>query len=477
MDFQIYDTLSRTRVVLSTETYRVDPLNIYVCGPTVYNLIHIGNARTFFFFDCFVRFCRAVDMQVNYVRNITDIDDKIIKKASEENGDCQKVSETYLQAFEDDMAHLSEFMPDISPKATNHISQMISLISTLIDRGIAYSLRDGVYYDISKFPDYGKLSRKKQEDLLSGVRIDLNDQKRNPGDFVLWKFEKPGEPAWEADFGNGRPGWHIECSVMADLHAEGDLHIHGGGVDLIHPHHENEIAQSEVVKSPFSRYWMHVAFLNIGKEKMSKSKANFILLRTLLEWFHPEVIRFMLLSGHYRSPLSFNQQILIEKHHALCRFYTYKKQVQSFVDQSGGLVNIPADQNSLLQILAEDMNTPKVIGGIFDTLKRAAKEVASNKANEATLKQLSAVYAVSKVLGLFGSMPQDFFDASEQKMLSKLKVSKVFIEGKILERLKARQSKDYKTSDMIRDELQSHGVVIQDLENEQVSWCLSPQLD
>jgi cysteinyl-tRNA synthetase len=475
MQIQVYDTLSRGLKTFDSADYQSDSIQVYVCGPTVYNLIHIGNARAFTLFDVFIRLLRSAQFKVNYVRNITDVDDKIIQAALTQKSPTETLADKYTHEFHQDVDALGLIRPDVTPRVTEHMPDIITAVNQLLDKKAAYVLPDGVYFDVSTFKSYGALSKKKQEDLIQGTRVDLTDKKKNPGDFALWKFSKPGEPSWDTAFGAGRPGWHLECSVMSVKYAEAGLDIHGGGIDLIHPHHENEIAQSESLDAthPFSKAWMHSGFLNIGKEKMSKSMGNFIVLRQLLTYFHPEVLRLFLLSGHYRSPLEFSLPKLIELHHTLWRFYIQKRELgQTLKELKKGT---SVEKNPIFKPLAQDFNTAKAIGLMFEIFKRNLK--ASKQGKPPNPKELGYFFQAADVLGVFTSDSDMFFKTTEALMLNHTKLSKVDIEAKIKERQTARTQKDYVTSDAIRDDLLKHNVSTQDLEDGKVSWCVSPKLD
>lgn len=476
MKVRVYDTLSREFQVLDSEAYSRRQLNLYVCGPTVYNLIHIGNARAFTLFDVFVRFLRRLNFKVRYIRNITDVDDKIIQAAHQKQISFQDLVNQFVTAFHEDVDALRLIRPDLTPRVTEHIQEITQAIQALLGQHVAYSLPDGIYYDVSTFPSYGKLSRKKQEELIKNVRVDVSDQKKNPGDFALWKFSKPKEPSWDAPFGSGRPGWHIECSVMAMKYADQGLDIHGGGIDLIHPHHENEIAQSEALSpaTPFSKVWMHTGFLNIGKEKMSKSLGNFIYLRELLKYFHPEVIRLFLLSGHYRSPLEFQLNKLVELHHTLWRFYIQKqefKELDEIEDRAS------CEEHAAFQALADDFNTAKAIGLVFETFKRCVKANRQNQFSSDHQKDFFCIQQLARILGVFGSDPQQFFAEVEAIMLHHTDLTKEMIESKIKQRQSARDEKKYQVADAIRDELIQQHISIQDLEDGSASWCIAPDLN
>ena len=315
-------------------------VRMYVCGVTVYDLCHIGHARANVAFDIIVRYLRHAGYDVTYVRNFTDIDDKILRRAAQEGSDYLAVSTKYIRAFHDDFDRLGLLRPDAEPKATENIPEIVALVARLVRGGKAYEVGGDVYYSVKGFPGYGKLSGKNVDDLRAGARVDVDERKNDPLDFALWKASKPGEPAWESPWGPGRPGWHIECSAMSMKHLGETFDIHGGGKDLVFPHHENEIAQSEAATGkPFARYWLHNGFVNVNNEKMSKSLGNFFTLRDVLAQFKPEVLRFFLASSHYRSPIDYSDQSLTEAKAGLDRLYRVKEKAESL--PRGGRGRLP----------------------------------------------------------------------------------------------------------------------------------------
>ncbi len=320
MSIRIYNTLSGTKEDLVP--MQPGSVRMYVCGPTVYDSCHIGHARSAVIFDVIARYLRARGFQVTYVRNFTDIDDKIIRRAAEQGVDPKALAEKYIREFHEDMDALKVESATVEPKATDHIPQILEVIRRLMEKGFAYAAEGEVFFSVDAFERYGRLSGRKLEEMEAGARVDVDPRKRNPFDFVLWKPAKPGEPAWESPWGPGRPGWHIECSAMSSAYLGETFDIHGGGKDLIFPHHENEIAQSEAAFGrPFVKYWVHNGFVNINQEKMSKSLGNFLLIRDLLKEFHPEALRLFLLSSHYRSPVDFTPQSMEEASAGLDKIY------------------------------------------------------------------------------------------------------------------------------------------------------------
>ena len=320
MSLRVFNTLNRKKEVFKP----LDPgkVRMYVCGPTVYDSCHIGHARSVVVFDVIARYLKAIGYDVLYVRNFTDVDDKIIDKANQLGIDSKAVAERFIKEFYDDMDALNVERATIEPKATDHIIQIIQFIEKLIKGGFAYRVEGDVYFSVEKFEEYGKLSGRKLDEMEAGARVDINERKNNPFDFVLWKSAKPGEPFWESPWGKGRPGWHIECSVMSSEYLGVTFDIHGGGKDLCFPHHENEIAQSESISGePFVKYWIHNGFVNINQEKMSKSLGNFLMIKDVLKTYHPEVVRLFLLSNHYRSPIDFTEKAMDEARRGLDKMY------------------------------------------------------------------------------------------------------------------------------------------------------------
>ncbi len=353
---------------------------MYVCGVTVYDLCHIGHARANVAFDIIVRYLRHAGYDVTYVRNFTDIDDKIIRRAAQEGSDYLAVSTKYIQAFYEDFDRLGLLRPDVEPKATEHIPEIVALVARLVRGGKAYEVDGDVYYSVKGFPGYGKLSGKNVEDLRAGARVDVDERKNDPLDFALWKASKPGEPAWESPWGPGRPGWHIECSAMSMKHLGETFDIHGGGKDLVFPHHENEIAQSEAATGkPFARYWLHNGFVNIDNEKMSKSLGNFFTLRDVLAQVKPEVLRFFLASSHYRSPIDYSDQSLAEAKAGLDRLYRVKEKAEGVPRGRRGAFRRRRKGRSsrrcatpptrFAEAMDDDFNTAAALGRLFDAVR------------------------------------------------------------------------------------------------------------
>lgn len=450
MALSVYNTLSKVK-----EPFRPlvgNQVRMYVCGMTVYDFCHIGHARVMVAFDVIARWLRQRGYELTYVRNITDIDDKIIRRAQENGEPFDALTERMIAAMHEDEARLSVLRPDIEPRATGHIAGMHAMIQTLIDKGFAYAPGNGdVYYRVGKFVGYGKLSRKKIEDLRIGARIEVDESKEDPLDFVLWKAAKPGEPSWESPWGAGRPGWHIECSVMSTCCLGETFDIHGGGPDLVFPHHENEIAQSEAATGkPYAATWMHAGAVRVDGEKMSKSLGNFFTIREVLEKYHPEVVRFLLVSSHYRSPINYSEDNLKEAKGALERFYTALRGLPE-VEAAGG----EAFAERFAAAMDDDFNTPEAVAVLFEM----AREV--NRLREADLQAAAALAAkLRELAGLLGVLqlePDAFLQAGAIG-----KVDAARVEALIQARLEARAAKNWGESDRIRDELTAMGVVLED---------------
>jgi len=450
MALSIYNTLSKSKDVF---TPLVDnKVRMYVCGMTVYDYCHIGHARVMVAFDVVARWLRHRGYELTYVRNITDIDDKIIKRASENGESFQDLVGRMIAAMHEDEARLNVLRPDIEPRATDHIAGMHAMIQTLIDKGYAYAPGNGdVYYRVGKFAGYGKLSRRKIEDLKIGARIEVDEAKEDPLDFVLWKGAKPGEPSWESPWGPGRPGWHIECSVMSTCCLGETFDIHGGGPDLVFPHHENEIAQSEAATGKlYANAWMHAGAVRVDGEKMSKSLGNFFTIREVLEKYHPEVVRYLLVSSHYRSPINYSEDSLREAKGALERFYNGLKGLpeatpaggETFVGRFGAAMD-------------DDFNSPEACAVLFDMVREV------NRLRESDLQAAAALAARLKelagVLGVLQLEPEAFLQAGAEG-----KVDAAEVEALIAARLAARAEKNWAESDRIRDQLTAMGVVLED---------------
>jgi cysteinyl-tRNA synthetase len=471
MSLRLYNTLSgRKEEFVPLEPGKV---KMYVCGVTVYDHCHIGHARANVVFDVIYRYLRRSGYDVTYVRNYTDIDDKIINRANREGVPFDDVSERFIREFDIDMARLGLDLPTHQPKATEHVQEIIDLVSRLIDKGIAYPAGGDVYFGVDKFPEYLRLSKRSLDDMLAGARIEVDERKRHPMDFALWKEAKPGEPYWESPWGKGRPGWHIECSAMSMKYLGESFDIHGGGKDLIFPHHENEIAQSEAATGkPFVRYWLHNGFVNIDSEKMSKSLGNFFTIKEVLEKYDSEVLRFFLLSAHYRSPIDFSDRNLSEAGAGLERIYTALAEMdRQPVGAPGGTTEIERDLREKVEALPakwreamdDDFNTAQALGTIFELVRSANRVMteASGSAGALLREAAAGIRETGKVLGILGSEPAEFQERIRKRMLSG-EISPEEIEGLIEERATARKAKDFRRSDEIRDRLLAVNIVLLD---------------
>ena len=465
---KIFNTLTRRKEeFVPLEEGKV---KMYVCGPTVYNLIHIGNARPMIIFDTVRRYMEYKGSEVNYVSNFTDVDDKIIKKAIEEGVSAEEISTRYIKECKKDMADMNVKPATTAPQATQEIQGMIDMIQTLIDKGYAYPAADGtVYFRVKKFKEYGKLSHKNLDDLQSGFRslkVSGEDQKEDPLDFVLWKPKKEGEPSWPSPWCDGRPGWHIECSVMSKKYLGEEIDIHAGGEDLIFPHHENEIAQSECCNGKiFARYWMHNGFLNIDNRKMSKSLGNFRTVRQIGEQYDLQVLRFFMLNAHYRSPLNFSADLMEAAKNSLERILEAAGKLSDRKD-NGAAENITEEELALLKeaegfvtkfeaAMDDDFNTADALAAIFELVKFANTNVDENSSREFAGGLYEELFKLSDVLGLKIEKKEEILDKE--------------IEDLIQERQAARKAKDFKRADEIRDELLKKGIILKDT-REGVKW-------
>ncbi len=465
---KIFNTLTRRKEeFVPLEEGKV---KMYVCGPTVYNLIHIGNARPMIIFDTVRRYMEYKGYEVNYVSNFTDVDDKIIKKAIEEGVSAEEISTRYIKECKKDMADMNVKPATTAPQATQEIQGMIDMIQTLIDKGYAYPAADGtVYFRVKKFKEYGKLSHKNLDDLQSGFRslkVSGEDQKEDPLDFVLWKPKKEGEPSWPSPWCDGRPGWHIECSVMSKKYLGEEIDIHSGGEDLIFPHHENEIAQSECCNGKiFARYWMHNGFLNIDNRKMSKSLGNFRTVRQIGEQYDLQVLRFFMLNAHYRSPLNFSADLMEAAKNSLERILEAAGKLSDRKD-NGAAENITEEELALLKeaegfvtkfeaAMDDDFNTADALAAIFELVKFANTNVDENSSREFAGGLYEELFKLSDVLGLKIEKKEEILDKE--------------IEDLIQERQAARKAKDFKRADEIRDELLKKGIILKDT-REGVKW-------
>lgn len=478
MTIRTYNTLTGKKEDLKT----IDPghVKLYVCGITSYDYCHIGHARSSLAFDMIVKYLKYRDYKVTFVRNFTDIDDKIIARANEQGTSSEELANRFINEFYTDMDKLGIARPDIEPKATEHIEEMIALISELINLGKAYPSGGDVYYIVDAFPEYGKLSKRNIEDMKAGARISVNEQKKHPMDFVLWKKSKPGEPKWQSPWGEGRPGWHIECSAMSKKYLGETFDIHGGGQDLIFPHHENEIAQSEGANcKPFVNTWIHHGFVTIRDEKMSKSLGNFLTIRDILNNYHPEILRFFVFSTHYRNPLDFSESAMQDATNGLLRLY----ECVAAIDQ---LANVKTDNDAdttiatvdkeklesleprFQEAMDNDFNTAQAQGVFFDTVKTLNKIRSqfsdTPPAPDITLltESVETLKKLAHIMGLLGEDATTFLQNHKEKQVAGIDFNESQIEALIREREQCRADKNWARSDEIRDELLANNIELKD---------------
>lgn len=454
---RIYNTLTRKKEEL--ETITPGEVKIYACGPTVYNYIHIGNARPLCVFDTFRRYLEYRGYKVNFVQNFTDIDDKIIKRANEEGTDYKTVSEKYIAEFWADVKGMNIREATVHPKATENIDEIISIISTLVEKGYAYPVENGdVYFSPKKFNEYGKLSHQPLEDLEAGARINIGELKKEPMDFALWKGAKPGEPAWDSPWGKGRPGWHIECSAMVRRYLGNTIDIHCGGQDLIFPHHENEIAQSECCNGvPFANYWMHNGYINVDNVKMSKSLGNFFTVRDVAEKYGYEPIRYLMISSQYRSPINYSVEIIEQCKASLVRLYTCRDSLDFALQNAGDTVPENADEikkqldsrrEQFCRAMDDDLNTADGIAAVFELVRDINVSVLESGSKELVEYATKLFDELTGVLGLVYNRKDENLDAE--------------IEAQIEARQEARKAKNWAEADRIRDELKAQGIILED---------------
>lgn len=455
---RIYNTLTRRKEEL--KTVKEGEVKIYACGPTVYNYIHIGNARPLCVFDTLRRYLEYRGYKVNFVQNFTDIDDKIIKKALEENSDYKTVSEKYIEEFWKDVKGMNFKEATVHPKATENIDEIISIISTLVEKGYAYAVENGdVYFSPKKFKEYGKLSHQPLEDLEAGARINIGELKKEPMDFALWKGAKPGEPYWESPWGKGRPGWHIECSAMVRRYLGETIDIHCGGQDLIFPHHENEIAQSECCNGvPFANYWMHNGYINVDNVKMSKSLGNFFTVRDVAEKYGYEPIRYLMISSQYRSPINYSVDIIEQCKASLQRLYTCRDNLDFAI--ANGIDALPQNSDEIKNLLSsrreqfisamdDDLNTADAISAVFELVRDINTNVIGENSSKELAEFASEIFdELTGVLGLVYNRKTDSLDSE--------------IEALIEARQTARKEKNWAEADRIRDELKAQGIILED---------------
>jgi len=462
---KIYNTLTRKKEEFIPITK--GEVKMYACGPTVYNYFHIGNARPFVVFDTMRRYLEYRGYKVTFVQNFTDVDDKIINKAKEEGITPKEVGEKYIDEYFKDAKAIGVKEATIHPKVTENIDEIIEFIEKLIDKGYAYEVNGDVYYDTKKFDDYGKLSKQGLEDLEVGARIEVNTIKKHPTDFALWKAQKTGEIGWDCPWGKGRPGWHIECSVMANKYLGETIDIHGGGQDLIFPHHENEIAQSEACTGKaFSNYWMHNGYITINNEKMSKSKGNFFTVRDILKEFDGEVIRFFLLSAQYRNPVNFSRELIHQAENGLERLYNAKNNLNHLLDnvkelemteeESERFAGFEKFREKFMNAMDDDLNTADAIAAIFELVKDMNSNVDADSSKEMINKSMDLFMELVDVLGIVAKKEESLDEE---------------IEKLVQQRQEARKNRDFALADKIRDDLKARGIILEDTP-QGVKWSI-----
>ncbi|GEM05549.1 cysteine--tRNA ligase [Halolactibacillus miurensis] len=456
MTLRLYNTLTRQKEIFNS--IETDKVSMYVCGPTVYNYIHIGNARPAIVFDTVRRYLEYRGYRVTYVLNFTDVDDKIIRAAKEEGMDLKQLSDRYIAAYQEDVTRLGVREATVYPRVTESMDEIITFIQTLIDKGFAYESEGDVYFRARKFEAYGKLSHQSLDDLQSGARVEVDERKEDPIDFALWKKAKPDEAYWESPFGHGRPGWHIECSAMAKEHLGETIDIHAGGQDLTFPHHENEIAQSEACNGhPFSHYWMHNGYINIDNEKMSKSIGNVVLARELIDQYSGVLLRFFMLSVHYRSPINFSHELIKQSEQGLKRI---ENTVKSLIERSdtgiSGKVSVAKEIDDLTRkfeaAMDDDFNTANAIAVIFDAVKVINTYLA---------KQV----VLSADLEAYADMLKRFFDVLGLEIEAEEELLDEEIDQLLVEREEARKNRDFNRADEIRDQLKAENIILEDTAN------------
>lgn len=435
---------------------------MYVCGVTVYDSCHVGHARFLLTFDVVYRYLKFLGYNVTFVRNFTDIDDKIIQRANEEETTTEVIAERYVQEFERDSAALGLLSPTHEPKATKHIPEIIALIRRLEERGMAYRVDGDLFFSVDRFPGYGKLSKKRIEDLEAGARVEVDERKRQPMDFALWKPSKEGEPSWESPWGKGRPGWHIECSAMSTKYLGQPFDIHGGGGDLVFPHHENEIAQSEAAFDlPLARYWMHNGFLRRDKEKMSKSLGNIYSIQETLRRYEAVALRHYFLTSHYRSPIDFSDPALEEAEKSMERVYETIDRLDRSVPSGGGARPEAAVLDAFRQEMDDDFNTPRALALIFDEIRSLNRMLDEGK-SERLYPRVLALKGMGEVLGMLRDKPEAFLKKKKERWMRNQGFSAEAIEELIQRRERARSAKRWQEADRIRTELQEKGITLED---------------
>ena len=461
---KIFNTMTRTKEEF--KPLEEGKVKMYVCGPTVYNYIHVGNARPFIIFDTLRRYLEYRGYEVTYVQNFTDVDDKIIKRGHEEGISPEDVANKYINEYFVDADGLGIQRADVHPRVTDNIQQIIDFVKDLEDKGYAYEVNGDVYFDTKKFEGYGKLSKQNQDELEAGARIEVNSQKRHPMDFVLWKSKKEGEPGWNSPWGEGRPGWHIECSVMSNRYLGETIDIHAGGQDLAFPHHENEIAQSEARSGKtFSNYWVHNGYININNEKMSKSKGNFFTVRDISKLYDLEIVRLFMLSTHYRNPINFSDEILNQSKAGLERLYNAKERLEFIISklsdnaENTEELKLEEELNSFrqrfIEAMDDDLNTADALSIVFELDRFMNSNVNENSTKEFAKKVLDEFNELTSVLNIVNKKQDDMLDEE--------------IEALIQKRTEAKKNRDFKLADEIRDELLEKGIILEDT-RQGVKW-------
>ena len=484
MALRVYNTQGRRKELF--EPVAAGKVGLYVCGITAYDTCHVGHARSAVVFDVIARFFKHQGYDVTFVKNFTDVDDKIINKANALGLSIGDIADQYIREHNEDMDAMGVKRPTIAPRATDHIDGMIKLIETLMQKNLAYVSEGDVYFSVEGFPGYGKLSGRGLDEMAAGARVDVNEKKRNPLDFALWKASKENEPWWESPWGKGRPGWHIECSVMSQKYLGDTFDIHGGGEDLVFPHHENEMAQSEgATGKPFARYWLHNGFVRVDHEKMSKSLGNFSTIRDMLTRYHPEVLRLFILQSHYRSPLDFAETSIHEARVGLERFYALLKMVkdllsvaestlppavEDFTKPGSEMVNrLQLLKAQFLEAMEDDFNTARTIGYLFDTVRQAnsylelTKKGAPSPEKIAIIRMTGEIMAeMGDVLGLFQEDPDAYFRLDREREAAKRGLDMAEIERLLVDRNMARAQREWAKADQIRIDLAARGVTLKD---------------
>jgi cysteinyl-tRNA synthetase len=485
MTLRIFNTQSRTKEEF--QPLREGKVGIYVCGITAYDVCHVGHARSAVVFDVITRYFRYRGWDVTYVKNFTDVDDKIIDKANREKIGIGEIAERYIREHDAEMEALGVAPPTFTPRATENIEEMILLVTDLIEKGLAYPVGGDIFYAVERFPGYGKLSGRNLEDMLAGARIDVNEKKRNPLDFVLWKASKEGEPWWESPWGRGRPGWHLECSAMSRRYLGETFDIHGGGEDLIFPHHENEIAQSEgSTGSTLARYWVHNGFVRVNSEKMSKSLGNFFTIRDILKQYHPEVLRLFLLQSHYRSPVDFSDAALNEARQGMNRFYSTLELLRDIAAGGTETAAEPAPKDGeiaaelqalrgrFVESMDDDFNSARAIGHLFDAIRLVNTSLAEKKpvvSRGVSVQAEKTLREIGAVMGLFRQESDDYLRQDREREAVKRGLDVAEIERLIAERRDARAAKAWQRADEIRKDLAARGVILRDTP-ETTTWTI-----